>query len=199
MLANDEINFSAKKLKELGKNRSSLMSKILRNPFASRKSADDKEPNKEPINRKEVYVLHPDEARPNYRFDVCCSPIPGDDVLGFVDDDENVVLHKVSCPNAMRLKSAYGSRLVATRWGGKAERFIVTIAIDGIDRHGILEEITQTVSQQLGVNIRGLNISAQQELFHCDLTVQTDSTDTVETICRELKKIKDVKFAKRVS
>lgn len=144
-------------------------------------------------------MLHPDDAEPNYRFDTCCSPIPGDDVLGFVDDDENVVLHKVSCPNAMRLKSAFGSRLVATRWGGKADKFIVTISIDGIDRHGILEEITQTVSQQLGVNIRGLNIAARQELFHCDLTVQTDSTETVEVICRELKRIKDIKFAKRTS
>lgn len=197
MLANDEINISAKKLKELGKSRTSLLNKILRNPFSSKKSADA--PKKEPINRKEVYVLHPDDAEPNYRFDTCCSPIPGDDVLGFVDDDENVILHKVSCPNAMRLKSAFGSRLVATRWGGKAERFIVTIAINGIDRHGILEDITSTVSQQLGVNIRGLNISAPQELFHCDLTVQTDTAETVETVCRELKKIKGVKFAKRTS
>lgn len=199
MLANDEINISAKKLKELGKSRSSLMSKILRNPFASKKTGKETGDKRQPVNRKEVYVLHPDDAEPNYRFDTCCSPIPGDDVLGFVDDDENVVLHKVSCPNAMRLKSAFGSRLVATRWGGKADKFIVTISIDGIDRHGILEEITQTVSQQLGVNIRGLNIAARQELFHCDLTVQTDSTETVEVICRELKRIKDIKFAKRTS
>ena len=118
MLANDEINISAKKLKELGKSRSSLMSKILRNPFASKKTGKETGDKRQPVNRKEVYVLHPDDAEPNYRFDTCCSPIPGDDVLGFVDDDENVVLHKVSCPNAMRLKSAFGSRLVATRWGG---------------------------------------------------------------------------------
>ena len=205
MLANDEINISAKKIRELGKNRSSLMSKLLRNPFSS--SFSLKKPSlpevagrkKSPVNRKEAYVLHPDGNPPNYRFDTCCSPIPGDDVLGFVDDDENVVLHKVSCPNAMRLKSAFGSRLVATQWGGKADKFIVTISVDGIDRRGILEDITQTLSRQLGVNIRGLNITAREELFHCDLTVQTDSTATVDVICRELKKIKDVKIAKRVS
>ncbi|MDE6400835.1 MAG: GTP pyrophosphokinase, partial [Muribaculaceae bacterium] len=177
--------------------RRSLMKKILRNPFSSKKKPG--EVKKEKINRKEIYVLHPDEASPNYRFDTCCSPIPGDDVLGFVDDDENVILHKVSCPNAMRLKSAFGSRLVATKWGGTAENFIATISIDGIDRHGILEEISSTVSKKLQINIRGLSIAAKQEVFHCDLTVQVDNADTVEVICDALKKIKDIKFARRSS
>nr|QIM10858.1 GTP pyrophosphokinase [uncultured Muribaculaceae bacterium] len=197
MLANDEINLSAKELRELNNNRRSLMRKILRNPFSSKKKPGDTK--KEPVNRKEVYVLHPDEKTPNYKFDTCCSPIPGDDVLGFVDDDENVVLHKVSCPNAMRLKSAFGSRLVATRWGGVADKFMATISIDGIDRHGILEEITNVVSKQLNINIRWLSIAARQEVFHCDLTVQIDNSDTVEIICDSLKKIKDVKFARRTS
>lgn len=200
MLANDEINLSAKEMKEMkemNKSRRSLMKKILRNPFFSKKKNEATK--KEPINRKEVYVLHPDDDEPNYRLDTCCSPIPGDDVLGFVDDDENVVLHKVSCPNAMRLKSAFGSRLVATSWGGAADKFIATISIDGIDRHGILEEITSTVSNKLAINIRGLNIAAKQEVFHCELTVQIDNVETVETICDSLKKIKGVKFARRTS
>ena len=197
MLANDEINLSSKQLRELNKNRSSLLSKILRNPFASKKGTAAEE-KREPINRKEIYILHPDEEKPNYRLDTCCQPIPGDDVLGFVDDDEQVVVHKVSCPNAMRLKSSYGSRLVATAWGGAADRFLATISVDGIDRHGILEEITSLMSQQLGVNIRGLNIAARQEVFHAEITVQIDNVETVENICRNLKEIKGVKFAKRI-
>ncbi len=197
MLANDEINLSSKQLRELNKNRSSLLSKILRNPFASKKGTAAEE-KREPINRKEIYILHPDEEKPNYRLDTCCQPIPGDDVLGFVDDDEHVVVHKVSCPNAMRLKSSYGSRLVATAWGGAADRFLATISVDGIDRHGILEEITSLMSQQLGVNIRGLNIAARQEVFHAEITVQIDNVETVENICRNLKEIKGVKFAKRI-
>lgn len=197
MLANDEINLSSKQLRELNKNRPSLLSKILRNPFASKKGTVAEE-KREPINRKEIYILHPDEEKPNYRLDTCCQPIPGDDVLGFVDDDEQVVVHKVSCPNAMRLKSSYGSRLVATAWGGAADRFLATISVDGIDRHGILEEITSLMSQQLGVNIRGLNIAARQEVFHAEITVQIDNVETVENICRNLKEIKGVKFAKRI-
>lgn len=196
MLANDEISLSGKDVKS-SRGKSSLMKKILRNPFSSKKKPGEQR--KEPINRKEVYVLHPDGVTPNYKFDTCCSPIPGDDVLGFVDDDENVILHKVSCPNAMRLKSAFGSRLVATRWGGVAEKFIATISIDGIDRHGILEEIVGVVSTKLGINIRGLNIAAKQEVFHCDLTAQVDNADTVGGICDAVLKVKGVKFATRTS
>lgn len=197
MLANDEINLSAKELNELNTTRRSLMKKLLRNPFASKKKDEDVK--KEPINRKEVYVLHPDADKPNYLLDTCCTPIPGDDVLGFVDDDENVVVHKVSCENAMKLKTAYGSRLVATKWGRNASKFLATISVDGIDRLGILEEITSTMSQKLGINIRGLNIAAKQEVFHCEISVQIDNVETVDRICDALKKIKGITFAKRIS
>ena len=129
----------------------------------------------------------------------CCTPIPGDEVLGFVDDDENVVVHKVSCPNAMRLKSAFGPRLVATKWGGTADKFIATVSAEGLDRLGILEEIVSTLTRKLSINIRGLNIEARHEVFDCKITVQVDSADTVDTICDSLKKIKGVKFAQRIS
>lgn len=171
----------------------------MRNPFSSKNKASNNAP-KEKINRKEIYVLHPDGVTPNYILDTCCRPIPGDDVLGFVDDDENVVLHKVSCPKAMRLKSAFGSRLVATKWGGVAEKFLAVISVDGIDRHGILEEITSLISKDLGLNMRGLNISASQEVFHCEITLQVDNADTVESACKNLiEKIEGVKFANRIS
>jgi GTP pyrophosphokinase len=175
----------------------SLMQKLLRNPFSSKRR--NEEPTREPVDRSKVFILHPDARHPNYRTDSCCSPIPGDDVLGFVDDDENVVLHKVHCDKAMMLKTTFGSRLVATAWGETPEKFLVSISIDGLDRQGILEEITNTISQKLGMNIRGLSIEAQDEVFHCDLTLQVDSAETVETVCDALKKIKDVKFAQRTS
>lgn len=199
MLANDEISLSTENLETVSKEKNTILGKLLRNPFSMMKKEASVEQPKQKINRKEIYVLHPEEETPNYTLDTCCSPIPGDDVLGFVDDNENVILHKVDCPNAMKLKSSFGSRLVATRWYGNAERFMVTIGIDGIDRHGILEEITNTISIELKMNIRGLSIVAKQEVFHCDLTVQVNSTETVEQICNALKKIKDVKFAKRIS
>ncbi|MDE5875195.1 MAG: TGS domain-containing protein, partial [Muribaculaceae bacterium] len=197
MLANDEINLSAGQLTDLQTKRNSLWRKLLRNPFSSKKK--DKEKKRAKINRKETYILHPDDKNPNYRIASCCSPIPGDDVLGFIDDDETVVVHQVSCPEAMRLKTAYGPRLVATQWGGVAEKFLAAISVDGIDRLGILEELVSTLSQRLGINIRSLNIQATHEVFHCDLTALVENAETVDEICKALLKIKGIKFAQRTS
>ncbi len=197
MLANDEILLPVEELRKMTESRQSLFSKLLRNPFSSKKK--DEAGASEKINRKEIYVLYSDEKTSNYRIEDCCCPIPGDDVLGFVDNDEKVVLHKADCAVATRLKSTYGNRLVATRWEGHTDKFVVTISIDGIDRKGMLEDLTAVLSRELCINIRGLNINADQEVFHCDLTAQVDSTATVELICSSLKKIKGVKFAKRIS
>lgn len=198
MLAADELNLSPKDLHAFNTSQRSLMKKLLRNPFSSKKKGQEGKP-KPQIDLKEVYVLRPDDSMPNYRIDNCCSPLPGDDVIGFVDDDEEVVVHSATCTNALRLKSAFGSRLVMTKWGGKAEKFLATISIDGIDRQGILEQITDLVSRKLSINIRSLNIGTKNEVFHCDMTIQVDTAERVEFICENLLHIKGVKFAKRSS
>ena len=155
-IACDEISLSPEEMRDIYKGRSSIIKKLLRNPFSSKKDdgknsgVRQEEEAPAPINRKEVYVLHPDLDKPNYLVEPCCNPIPGDDVLGFVNSDEQVVLHKVSCSKAMRLKSSYGPRLVATRWGEIAERFTVVIAAEGIDRQGVLEDIIAAEDDPVG-------------------------------------------------
>lgn len=179
-------------------NKTSLVKKLFRNPFSSKKRNDD-ENTLQTIDRQKVFILYPDDKEPNYHIDSCCSPLPGDDVLGFVNEDEEVVLHKVDCPNAMRLKSAYGSRLVATEWGGNSSKFMAVISIDGIDRMGILEEIIAIVSRKQGINIRSLNINTHNEVFSSQMAIWVDSAETVEKLCETLLHIKGVKFAKRIS
>ena len=176
----------------------SLVKKILRNPFSSKKKKNGNN-EKTPIDRQKVFTLYPHDKEPNYHVESCCNPLPGDDVLGFVNEDEEVVLHKVSCPIAMRLKSAYGSRLVVTEWGGSSLHFMAKIEIDGIDRFGILEDIVETVSRKFMINIRSMNIATRQDVFHCDMSFCVDGADTVETLCETLRHIKGVKFASRTS
>lgn len=200
-LARDEISLSADQLKAIYKKRASLLRKILRNPFSSKekdKKGTELAHTTEKIDRTKTFILHPDAEHPNYILEPCCNPIPGDDVLGFVNDDEQVVLHKVSCPVAMRLKTSYGPRLVATEWGGEADKFIAKISIEGIDRHGILEEITSLISQRLSINIRSLSISAKNEVFQCELIVLVANTDTVSSILSNLKEIKGIQKAFRI-
>ena len=176
----------------------SLVRKLLRNPFSSKKKKGDLK-NSAPIDRKKVFTLYPGDKEPNYHIESCCSPLPGDDVLGFVNEDEEVVLHKVNCPIAMRLKSAYGSRLVVTEWGGSSSKFMATLAIDGLDRLGMLEDIIDLVSRKFGINIRSMNISTSQEVFHCDMSFFVDKAETVNNLCDNLLNVKGVQFAKRTS
>ena len=176
----------------------SLVKKLLRNPFSSKKKKGE-QTNVSPIDRKKVFMLYPDDRQPNYHIESCCSPLPGDDVLGFVNEDEEVVLHKVSCPIATRLKSAYGSRLVVTKWGGSSSNFMSVIEIDGLDRLGILDEIIDVVSKKFNINIRSLNISTRGEVFHCELSFNVDTAQTVDNLCDALLHVKGVKFAKRTS
>ena len=176
----------------------SLVKKLLLYPFKSKKKKGAQKPGNT-IDRKKVFTLYPDDKEPNYHIESCCSPIPGDDVLGFVNEDEEVVLHKVNCPIAMRLKSIYGSRLVVTQWGGSSSSFVASVEVDGIDRMGILDEIIELVSKKFEVNIRSLNISTSKEVFHCDMSFCVDNVDTVNNLCDNLLHIKGVKFAKRTS
>lgn len=190
----DQIGLPARTREE----KKSLVSKLLRNPFSSKKKSGDKAA-PIPIDRKKVFVLYPADKEPNYHIESCCAPVPGDDVIGFVNEDEEVVLHKVSCPLAMRLKSAYGSRLVVTSWSGNSSQFLCEIAIDGIDRMGMLDEIVDLVSRKFSINIRSLNISTKEEVFHCHMSFYVDTTNTVNKLCDKLLNIKGVKFAKRTS
>lgn len=152
----------------------------------------------EPVNTKQIYTLHTDAHGPNYIISSCCNPIPGDDVLGFVNDDGKVEIHSVDCPRAQVLKAGYGSRIVATEWAGVTDLFTAHVRIEGIDRRGILQEITQLISSLMGINIRKLFIEAEKEAFHADLWIEVNDKDVVRDLCDRTKKIQGVTRATRI-
>lgn len=201
MLANDEINLDSalRGGRPRSRSRTGLLGVLLRNPFASRRKDGTRDARQQVVDCSETYVLLPGANPPNYQLESCCLPIPGDDVLGFVNADGQVVLHKADCPQAARLKTTYGTRLVATRWEGSADNFFVTLTVDGIDRPGMLEDMVHFISATMKLNIRAMNISALHEVFHCSLSLRVDNTDTVERLCRGLRNIKGIKFARRTS
>lgn len=185
-----------------------LLSKILRNPIpiitgkiSSITSSDSSEKHhkNKAVDVRKVYVLKTVKGKDNYIIADCCHPIPGDDVLGFVDDDNNVVVHKQKCEVAMKMKSTFGSRIVATRWQNKESKFKATIRLRGIDRMGILQEIVREITTNLVINMRKMNISSENGLFECEVEILVDDAGVVNTLCKHLKKIKGVKAATRES
>jgi len=157
-----------------------------------------KETGKPHINTKETYVLHNDGNHANYIMAHCCAPIPGDDVMGFINDNGEVEVHALTCPRAQALKASFGTRIVATRWEVNNTMFPARVRIEGIDRQGILRELTQTISTDLAVDIRDLHIRARGEVFDADMSVLVADTTAVDNLCNKLLHIDGVRRASRI-
>ena len=167
---------------------------------------DNKEPieekplqEKEKINTKQILKLTEENIQKNYIMAECCHPIPGDDVLGYMDENDRIIIHKRQCPVAARLKSSYGNRILATEWDTHKElSFLVNIYIKGIDAMGLLNEVTQVISRQLNANIRKLSIETTDGIFEGNIQLYVHDVDDVKTICNNLKQIQNIKQVTRV-
>lgn len=197
-LGKEDISLNDSILKNLTKQESkSLLSKI----FHRKQSIEDtksKLNKKGTVNTKETYILEYSEDGSNFTIAACCCPIPGDDVMGFVDDNNDVIVHALDCPRALMLKASYGSRIVSTEWAVKTGKFLATIHIEGIDRFGILQELIQLISSHLSIDIRRLNIEARNEVFNCELSVLVEDAKVVTDLCNNVKKINGVKQSTRI-
>lgn len=198
MLGNGEIQFGDYVARMLKKQNDSLFSRLL---FRRGKSKETPAVpvQRDPVNVKETYVLRIDDGKPNFKLGGCCNPIPGDAVLGFVDENNEVEIHTIDCPRALALKSTHGPRIVTTRWDVRSVKFTAHIHIEGIDRFGILQELTAMISSHLAIDIRKLDIEAEKEVFHCDLWVKVEDSDVVTDLCSKIKKIDGVQKAARIN
>lgn len=160
---------------------------------------DDAKP-KAKHDKNKPYVLREEAFERNYVIATCCKPIPGDDALGFVDDDGNVVVHKRSCPIAMRLKSSFGERILNTEWSShRNASFEATLEIKGIDSLGVLNAITQTISNEFSVNIQRLLIEAKDGFFEGKIKMKVHDVEDIQKMCVNLSKISNVKSVGRVA
>ena len=186
---------------ELKEKQTSNWKKYLTFSFGNNKEKqEEKEPQeKEKINPKQVLKLTEESLQKKYIMAECCHPIPGDDVLGYVDENDRIIIHKRQCPVAAKLKSSYGNRILATEWDTHKElSFLVYIYIKGRSEEGLLNEVTQVISRQLNVNIRKLTIETEDGIFEGKIQLWVHDVDDVKTICNNLKKIQNIKQVSRV-
>jgi GTP pyrophosphokinase len=166
------------------------------------KKADDtpqgEEPAKEKIDKKKPILLTEDTIQTKYKLAEGCSPIPGDNVMGFIEDDGSITIHKVECYKAGRLKAGYGKRILAAKWGmHRLLLFPVNIYIQGLDRMGLLSQITQVISHLLNVNIRKFEIEANEGVFEGRIQLYVHDTTDVAAVMDNLKNIPDIKQVAR--
>jgi len=175
--------------------------KYLKMPFVG--SSDNKQASvvavDSKIDRKKPFKLTEENAGKTYKFAECCRPIPGDDVLGYVDDSEMVMIHKRQCPVAAKLKSNYGERIVSAEWAThKVLSFVETLEIKGIDKKGVLIQILKIISDGYGVNISSINIETDAGIFVGRFHIYVHDTEEINNLCRNILKIKEINSVQRI-
>ena len=173
-------------------------------PFIGGKAQKEKrEPKekapKQKFDSKKILKLTPEALQKNFIIADCCKPIPGDDALGFIDDQDRVVIHKRKCPLADKLKAGFGNRILAVEWEtGKALEFPVNLYIQGIDTMGILHQIGDIVSEQLNVYIRKIFIETMDGLFEGHIQLYVHDVEDVNIVIANLQKMEEMKKVVRV-
>lgn len=151
------------------------------------------------FDKKKAIILTEDSIQNQYTLCDCCKPIPGDTVMGYIDDDKHVIVHKLQCSIAEKLKANRGNRVLAAQWQmAGTTLFPVSMHIKGFDKLGLLHEMTQVISVLHGINIRKVEIECDKGIFECNIQMYVHGTKEVDEVLTSLRKIADLKEASRV-
>ncbi len=147
----------------------------------------------------DMLVFGKEEEKLNYTLSKCCNPIPGDEVFGFVSVAEGIKVHKKNCPNAISLQSNYAYRIIGAKWiDSTQEEFTSEIKLTGIDNLGLMNEITEIISDNMHVNMRNLNFSTDGGTFSGKITVVVKNNAILKKLINNLKQINGIEKVSRV-
>lgn len=147
----------------------------------------------EQVDLKKPVVLSDDSGSQKYEIATCCNPIPGDDVMAYLNDADRLVLHSRKCPEAIKLMSSQGDRIVASKWEShKILSYLVVMAISGIDSVGIVSQITKVISLDQNINMRSIHIESHDGIFEGTLYLYIHNTEDLNNLIANIMKIKGV-------
>lgn len=205
-IGNKSVILTEKDLDELNKKKkkSSAGNWLKYVPFIGHDKKDEQEKKTEPLtvdetlNRKKAIVIN-DGNIDAYLFPACCHPIPGDDILGYIDNQNHIEIHKRNCPVAGKLKSSYGNRLLDAKWDMRNVRlFNATIEIRGIDRQGMLHDVVDVISDEMNVNMHNLSLTCKEGIFTGKIEVLVHNRQEVKNIINSLKKVKGLQEIQQI-
>ena len=140
-----------------------------------------------------VIVFNDDDEVLDYEMAKCCNPIPGDVIFGFLTVVDGIKIHRSDCPNAIQLRANYAYRILKAKWVNKNEiDFIATINIKGIDKVGLMNNVTQIISNQMNVNIKSINISSSDGIFEGIITLKVHNVTFLKELTDKLGKVEAI-------
>ena len=149
--------------------------------------------------KKDTLLIGENMQKIDYTLAQCCNPIPGDEVFGFITVSGGIKIHRMNCSNATNMLSKYAYRMMKARWSSMAaQQFEVKLRFTGIDDLGLVNQITQVISEDMEVNMRAISLETSDGIFQGTVTVLIMNKSHLEDLITNLKNVSAVHTVERV-
>jgi GTP diphosphokinase / guanosine-3',5'-bis(diphosphate) 3'-diphosphatase len=153
----------------------------------------EQEINKAKDRHEDTLLIGEDMDVVEYKLAKCCTPIPGDDVFGFVTVNEGIKIHRTTCPNATELLANHGNRVIKAKWTSQYEvAFLTGLKVVGTDRVGLINDVSKVISEELKVNMSSLSFKTDQGIFSGEIMLYVNDTRHLEMLIEKLQKVEGV-------
>ena len=187
------------KLKKFISNRGNKILNYFKKKISRKKEVRIDENNQQEITSKyDSLVFGNDEEKLDYKLAACCNPIPGDKVFGFITINDGIKIHKKNCPNSVSLQSNYDYRIIKAKWiDSSQEEFTVNIEVLGIDKMGLVNNITKVISENMNINMKRLNFESDSGIFKGNIILSVKSNKEANKLIQKLKILNGIDKIKR--
>lgn len=151
------------------------------------------------IDKRKPFLLKEAQDNITYSLAKCCNPIPGEKVIGYLSTDDHVVIHKTGCKEIEKFLSSKGERIITAEWTKfKKQSYLTRLRLEGFDRVGIVNEVTNVISKENNINMRSVKFDTHEGIFEGDLFLYIHNTDDLTNLIASLQKIKGIDNVSRV-
>ena len=187
-----------KKIKEFATSRNNMIVSFFKNKL--RKPSKPEDIHKEEITAKyDQLVFGKDDDKLDYKIAVCCNPIPGDKVFGFITVTDGIKIHKKNCPNALQLQSNFSYRIINAKWIDSSQSdFKTELLISGIDTIGLVNEVTRIISNTHNINMISVHFESNDGVFNGNIIVVVKNITILDNLVKNIKKINGIDKVTRV-
>lgn len=135
-----------------------------------------------------------------YELATCCTPVQGDDIFAYTNSNLELKIHRQNCSNATHLLANYGYRVLKAEWANRiGNNFVVDLLITGVDSGiGVIQSLTNEISNKLGVNIRSFSIDGVEGYFEGRISVVVINKDQLNVVIRSVEKLKGISTVTRI-
>jgi GTP pyrophosphokinase len=203
-IAQDLIGFKEIKDCCAESEKESWFSKVIRRPFARSRGPEQQTLTetviKEIKNKSAPVLLDQGVQKIRYEVSDCCNPIPGDEIIGFIELNDEIKIHRTNCPIAIDTMSKYGNRIIRTQWNDKESiGFLTGIKINGNDRKGFINDVVKVITETLQLNIKSFHLEANGGMIEANIWLYVYSAQNLNVLMQQLKKLSDVNKVSRIN